>query len=104
MEAGIYTCIHTYIHMTAVARQKKLWSSTVAIMAKENEELRQKEEEEDPDRDKDRHGHDHHGSDEESAEEKRREIQKMLERLEKEDEDARKLGFWGGLKKMVGWG
>ena len=49
MEAGIYTCIHTYIHMTAVARQKKLWSSTVAIMAKENEELRQKEEEEDPD-------------------------------------------------------
>jgi hypothetical protein len=40
----------------------------------------------------------------ETPEEKKAKIAEMLAELEAQDEQARQLGWWGGLKKLVGWG
>mmetsp|Transcript_3051 Transcript_3051/g.6993 ORF Transcript_3051/g.6993 Transcript_3051/m.6993 type:complete len:336 (-) Transcript_3051:227-1234(-) len=78
-----------------IARQKALWSSVVDKVDQLNKEEQAAEEAAAAAAGEER---------EETAEEKKDKIRGMLEELEKQDEEARQLGWWGGIKKMFGWG
>lgn len=84
-----------------MARQKKVWSGAVSLLEKKNKVEQQREEEESAKRtEKEKE----EGEKPQTAEQSRAELKKMLEKLEAEEEADRKVGFWGGLKKLVGWG